>query len=951
MKTLRCLLFGLSETRSDRLLAAIRTTGFAPDILRLVSGFDIPADTNPQAPAILFTDASTPAEEILEARTHLQKTWPHLACVDLSKSSDPIREQLLLAAGVQTGVPDDDPGRLHAAIDRALPSETLSKPTRPEHEIPPWTGPDPVTGLPNRSRFVELVRKAVHGCQEKGISVGLLLLDLDRFKEVNDTLGHDSGDMLLEQVGQRLRQALPEPDVIARIGGDEFGILLPRLTNPDEVQTVVETVHASLDAPFLINAISIVVETSIGVATFPEHADTANRLLQHADIALYRAKEIRMTNSCVIYRTEFNLHSPERLGLLSELKDAIAKNELLLHYQPKLDLLTGRITGFEALVRWQHPRLGVILPDRFILASEQTGLIGPLTRWVMANALEHARKASPDGPHLPVSVNLSGRLLQDPDLPEMIDDILRSTGSRPEHLMLEITESAISPDTQRAGENLQALAERGVALSIDDFGTGYTSFMSLKNHPVQEIKIDKSFVIRMLTEKKDAMIVRTIIEFAHNFGLSVVAEGVESQEVMDHLSAIGCDMVQGYFISPPRAAEPPEGWLSAASRLALEREADRPSLRIPEPAGIFEPYRVLKEMLQETSALSGEPFFREAARVLSRLFDADFVFVARLKETAAEEVEVLASFRNGEDRGSWSFRLSGSPCAMVYAGQKNAEWANIRTGHAVYVDDQVYRRFESTRDTRYEAFVGVPLFDPEQRLTGHIALFFEKPWPSTLQRNHVVELVELFSFKVQSELNRDFSEKERQKARQELEAANRKLLLETLTDPLTGLQNRRHFSQCMQEAFEAFRNHHKPFALLLLDVDHFKSINDTLGHDAGDIALRHVARRLQANCRSEAERVFRVGGEEFAILCQGQLSPETLQRLGDRINRAFRHPPEELPLERDVTVSIGGAFPLAQDTSWNATYTRADRALYQAKNGGRDRTVLSSILPSENTGK
>lgn len=951
MKPLRCLFYGLSEATSIRLLATLRTAGFTPDISRLVSIFDLPAHATLRPPDILFIDASTPAEEILEARALLQKTWPKLPGFDLSKNPDPVREKRLLEAGIQTGVPDDDPGRLRAAIERTLSAGTLSTSSRPEHEIPPWTGPDPVTGLPNRSRFVEMVRKAVHECQGKSISVGLLLLDLDRFKEVNDTLGHDSGDMLLEQVGQRLRQALPEPDVIARIGGDEFGILLPRLADPDEVHTVVETVHASLDAPFLINAISIVVETSIGVATFPEHADTANRLLQHADIALYRAKEIRMTNSCVIYRTEFNLHSPERLGLLSELKDAIVKNELLLHYQPKLDLLTGRITGFEALVRWQHPRLGVILPDRFILASEQTGLIGPLTRWVMANALEYARTASPNGPHLPVSVNLSGRLLQDPDLPAMIDDILRSTGSRPEHLMLEITESAISPDTQRAGKNLQALAERGVALSIDDFGTGYTSFMSLKNHPVQEIKIDKSFVIRMLTEKKDAMIVRTIIEFAHNFGLSVVAEGVESQEVMDQLSAIGCDVVQGYFISPPRAAEPPEGWLSAASRLALEREANRTSLRIPEPAGTFEPYRVLKEMLQETSALSGEPFFRETARALSRLFDADFVFVARLKETAADEVEVLASFRDGEDRGSWSFRLPGSPCAMVYAEQKHAAWENIRTGHAVYVDDQVYRRFESTRDTRYEAFVGVPLFDPEHRLTGHIALFFEKPWSSILQRNHVVELVELFSFKVQSELNRDFSEKERQKARQELEATNRKLLLETLTDPLTGLHNRRHFSQSMREAFEQFRMFHKPYALLLVDVDHFKSINDTLGHDAGDIALRQVARRLQANCRSETERVFRVGGEEFAILCQGKLSSTTLQHLGDRINRAFRQPPEEPPLDRVVTVSIGGAFPLAQDTSWNATYTRADRALYQAKNGGRDRTVLASVSPSEKKGK
>ena len=421
---------------------------------------------------------------------------------------------------------------------------------------------DPVTNLPNRIRFRELVQEAMQAGLKEQRPIAMLLMDLDRFKEVNDTLGHVRGDNLLQQVGLRLRSVLFPPDVVARLGGDEFGILLPRLAATGDVELVVKKLHDCLEAPFMIDGILISVETSIGVATMPEHADDADTLLQRADIAMYRAKQ--MASNYAVYAPEFNPHSPEKLGLMAELREAIEQNQLLLHFQPKLDLKTGRIVGNEALVRWQHPRLGFLFPDKFIVAAEQTGLISPLTCWVLIDALTHCQNGRRDGIQLRVSVNLSARSLHDPQLLKMVEGALKATGAEPSQLMLEITESAIVLDPKRAEENLVALNRLGVYLSIDDFGTGYTSLSSLKNLPINEIKIDRSFVTNMLTNKKDEMLVRSVIDLGHNFGLTVVAEGVETKEVLEVLGALGCDEVQGYFISKPQDCDLLKSWFSAS---------------------------------------------------------------------------------------------------------------------------------------------------------------------------------------------------------------------------------------------------------------------------------------------------------------------------------------------------------------------------------------------------
>lgn len=363
---------------------------------------------------------------------------------------------------------------------------------------------------------------------------------------------------------------------------------------------------------------------------------------------------------------------------------------------------------------------------------------------------------------------------------------------------------------------------------------------------------------------------------------------------------------------------------------------------------MLERYLVLKELLRETALLTGDAFFRTSTRAFARLLGADFAFIARLRDRAQGQMEVLASCQHGEEKAHWSFSLPGTPCSLLYAGSVDADWVDCTVGGAVSINDSVFRRFDSVRNTAYEAFIGIPLHDADRVLVGHVALFFERRWTDAADRETVVELVELFSYKVQAELNRSLLEEQRERAVHELEQANQRLLTETITDHLTRLHNRRHFSQRMQEAFAQFRRGACLHALLLLDLDHFKSINDQYGHDTGDEVLRVVAQALRVNCRAESEPIFRIGGEEFAVLCFGELGPVQLQRFGERINEAIRAARLDSVPGMRLSVSIGAARPQPDDASWANLYRRADAAMYRAKQGGRDRTVLFESDPSDN---
>ena len=563
MIPIRVLIVEDSADDTELLLHELRRGGYDLTYTRVDTAATMKSDLLAQQWDIVISDFSMPQFDAFAALELLHGTKQDIPFIIVSGTIGEDRAVSAMKLGAHDYILKNNLKRLVPVVKRELrEAHNRQEQRQAEETIRYLAYTDRVTNLPNRIRFHELVHEAIIAAQNEQRPIALLLLDLDHFKDVNDTLGHDRGDILLQQVGVRLRCALFENDVAARLGGDEFGILLPRLAAASDVHRVVKNIHDSLLQPFIIDGIPIAVETSIGVATMPEHADNSDTLMQHAEIAMYRAKQ--MASDYTVYAPEFNLYSHERLRLMAELRDAIEQNQLVLHFQPKVEIKTGLIIGNEALVRWQHPRLGLVPPDQFIIAAEHTGLIGPLTQWVLIDALTKCQGARREGLPLRVSVNLSARSLHDPQLPKMIEHALNTVGVKPEMLMLEVTESAIVLDPLRAEENLVALSRMGFGLSIDDFGTGYTSLSSIKRLPVNEIKIDKSFVTNMLTDKQDSMIVRTIIDFGHNFGLNVVAEGVETKEVYDTLANLGCDVVQGYYVSKPLTCENLKAWFSSA---------------------------------------------------------------------------------------------------------------------------------------------------------------------------------------------------------------------------------------------------------------------------------------------------------------------------------------------------------------------------------------------------
>ncbi|MDJ0354004.1 EAL domain-containing protein [Pseudarthrobacter sp. PH31-O2] len=417
---------------------------------------------------------------------------------------------------------------------------------------------DALTGLPNRVLLFDRCGKELAAAERTGAAVGLLLIDLDRFKEINDTFGHHYGDELLKQVGTRLRSVLHETHTIARLGGDEFAVLLPDITDVESAKDVGTALRDALEAPFLIDGVALDVEASVGVVLSGQHGINATVLLQRADIAMYVAKAGNL--GVCAYDPDLDGHSPAKLALLGDLRRALTADQLVLHYQPKVSLDSGEILGAEALVRWEHPDRGLIFPDDFIPLAEHTGLIGPLTTHVLEAALAQTRAWLASGVPLTMSVNLSARSLLDDGLPRQIADLLARHGVPAELLELEITESALMADPARAQRLLEALAAMGVRLSIDDFGSGYTSLGQLKDLPVTEIKIDRSFITSMATEPSDALIARSIIDLGHSLGLTVLAEGVETAETLTHLRTFDCDVVQGYYICCPMPAATFDAW-------------------------------------------------------------------------------------------------------------------------------------------------------------------------------------------------------------------------------------------------------------------------------------------------------------------------------------------------------------------------------------------------------
>ncbi len=418
---------------------------------------------------------------------------------------------------------------------------------------------DSLTDLPNRVLLLDRLNQAILTNQRNHHKLALLMIDLDRFKEINDTLGHHYGDIILQQVASRMRKAIHQSSTVARLGGDEFAILLPLFEEINAPENIAKAITNAIDQPFLLEEQPFHVGVSIGLALFPEHGTDTSTLMRHADIAMYTSKN--NNTDFTFYDASLDQHSRDRLALTTELRHAIENGELLLHYQPKVDFKTGNVAEVEALIRWQHPRFGLMVPDHFIPLSEHTGLIKPLTTWVIREALKVCHEWHAMGRKLKVAVNLSTHNLHCPHLTTHIKNSCIECRVDPSYLVLEITESAVMSDPISAMKILGELSEMGVSLSIDDFGTGYSSLSYLKQLPIDEIKIDKSFVIDMISDKDDYIIVRSTIDLAHNMGRKVIAEGVESPEIWEILDRMGCDMAQGNYISTPLPSSEFTQWL------------------------------------------------------------------------------------------------------------------------------------------------------------------------------------------------------------------------------------------------------------------------------------------------------------------------------------------------------------------------------------------------------
>jgi diguanylate cyclase (GGDEF)-like protein len=414
---------------------------------------------------------------------------------------------------------------------------------------------DALTGLPNRTLLHRRAARDLRGDDP----AAMLLIDLDRFKEVNDTLGHDYGDALLVDVAERLGAALRRGDTLARLGGDEFAVLVAGAPDRGVVIELAGRLQEALRRPFALRGVAVELEASIGVALYPEHGDTIGRLLQRADVAMYDAKRHR--RGVATYSADRDPYSADRLGLLAELRSAIERDELVLHYQPKICLATGELRGVEALVRWQHPTRGLLGPDAFVPLAERTGAVADLTRWVVGHALAQNRAWRERGIDLPVAVNLAAANIVDVTLPGAIGALLGRYEVPADRLVCEISEHTVMADPVRASAVLDGLRELGVGLSLDDFGTGHSSLSYLKRLPLDEVKIDRSFVAGMADDENDAVIVRSTIDLARNLGLRVVAEGVETAEIIDALSELRCDIAQGDHISRPLPADALDGWL------------------------------------------------------------------------------------------------------------------------------------------------------------------------------------------------------------------------------------------------------------------------------------------------------------------------------------------------------------------------------------------------------
>lgn len=563
-KRLRVLIVDGSDDDTQLLLRELAHGGYELEFERVDDAETMASSLSRRTWDIVLSEYAMPEFSGLAALSILKHSGLDLPFILLTGTGGESAAVEAMKAGAHDFVTKGNFERLVIAMERELRDVEVRRSRKRAEEWLKYTAQyDPLTDLPNRNLLYERLEQALISARSKNTPFALMVMDLDRFKEINDTVGHQAGDSLLQQVGLRLQAAARKVDTVARLGGDEFGVLLPGMDRAAAELAAVRFLKA-FEAPFRIGEIALNVQPSIGTSFFPQHGADRHALMRCADIAMYLAKESATGYS--VYTPERDSYSTERLALMADLHRAIDDHQLFLVYQPKVNIQTGAIIGVEALARWQHPKSGLIPPDQFIALAERSGFIKPLTMWGLEAALTQSRRWGMEGIEVPISVNLSARTLHDSRFPNRVEDLLETHGVAAEQLELEITESVIMVDPARALDILTRLNCMGISLSIDDFGTGYSSLSYLKKLPVKAVKIDKSFVMHMTQDQNDAQIVRSTIDLAHNLGLKVIAEGVENQEVWNRLLALGCDEAQGYHMSRPLPAPGLTQWLNELPR-------------------------------------------------------------------------------------------------------------------------------------------------------------------------------------------------------------------------------------------------------------------------------------------------------------------------------------------------------------------------------------------------
>jgi diguanylate cyclase (GGDEF)-like protein len=566
-RPLRLLILEDRPEDAELVLHELRRAGFDLNWRRVDDEAGFKANLDPELDLVL-ADYHQPQFNAIRALKVMQEAGLDIPFVIVSGA---IGEDMAVAAvrlGAMDYVLKDRLARLGTAVKNAIEQAELRRRQRvAQVALEHHALHDGLTDLPNRLMLKEEIQRAI-GTNAYAV---LLLLDIDNFKEVNDSFGHQLGDELLRQMGARLREAIDGAHLIARLGGDEFAILLPG-ANAAQAARTAHAILRALERPFLSDDHALEVTASIGIAAFPEHGTVAETLLQRADVAMYAAK--RTGGTYAVYRQEDDPYDPSRLLLRADLRKAIDHRDIVLYYQPQVALATGEVTGMEALARWRHAERGWIPPTEFIPVAERMGLIKPLTLYLAELAAKDAMAVRKSGVDLPVSVNISMRNLLDPHFPEMLEEVIARTAHPAALLKLEITESAVMAEPARVLESMKRLRAAGIRFSIDDFGTGYSSLAYLQKLPVEEIKIDRSFVGQMSGEAGSAAIVRATIELGGSLGLDIVAEGVEDERTYQALKRMGCSAAQGYFIGRPMPIGEFEGWMrSWSDRLVSSKAA------------------------------------------------------------------------------------------------------------------------------------------------------------------------------------------------------------------------------------------------------------------------------------------------------------------------------------------------------------------------------------------